>query len=303
MKNLNKKNSLIKQAVLKKIETEAVIPKSKIWFFYIDGTFWILWAISVLCGAISFAMIEMVWIFRRYDLFEATHKNLADFIFEIIPYIWLISFLIMSVMAFVNLRNTRRGYRYPFYQIVFGGLLFSIIGGLFLHFAGLSNLLDKQLGKSIDFYMSQEKMEFKMWQNPSQGKLVGILLKNIINEPPIFRDVSGKDWQLAVHELDEIDLKELYKGNRVRLLGAQVELDGSDEGLFYVCGVLPWLFTDSTSSQNSELDRNNFITRMNNFKTSSILLQNLKLDSKVYVKCSEIDVVKRLDVNPKPVTQ
>jgi hypothetical protein len=90
---------------------------------------WFLWFFSVLFGALAVAVTLYVLMNHQYALYEATHNNLFTFIIEVLPFLWLFIFGLMTLVAIYNLRHTSRGYRYPVSVILASSLLLSLAGG------------------------------------------------------------------------------------------------------------------------------------------------------------------------------
>lgn len=272
------------QSVLRRIEEDSLQPRSKLSFQFTEYSVWSLWVASVLVGAVAFAVIEMVWQYRNQDFFEATHESLFEFVLEMLPYLWAVLFLVMVGLAYLNFKRTKKGYKYPFFHIVISCLVFSILGGVLLQWVGLGALVDQSLGKYIPMYLSQEETELKMWQKPTEGRLVGRLIDSQAGQVFLFKDAADFVWRLEVSELQEFDMKELLSQQRVRVLGM---IDGAET--FHVCGVFPWFFAENFHEYDMKTERQNFIARMYAHKNAAE-----EVISERTRKCAEMSVVNRI---------
>lgn len=282
----------IKDAVLNRLTRDSITPTPKMWFWCTECLVWVLWVTTVLLGAISMAIFCSALVTRSRDIFEATHDSAWQFLVTVIPFVWIGVFAAMTVLAVFYLRKTKRGYRYPVGQIVGSSLLFSIVGGAVLHFAGVGALADRMLGEQMPMYMSQEKMELKLWQAPEEGRLVGILTSNDENTTTLL-DVTGASWTLNISELRQPDQDRLLSGEKVRLLG----LPASTTNEFYACGVFPWMFDKAMPPKMISEERRAFLERMYSFMDEAERLKGLRdetLAGREMGRCVELKIIERI---------
>lgn len=254
----------LKEALFARIECENVCPRSRIFFKTREYAVWVLWLLSVLIGALAVAVSLFMVTHRQYELYEATHENLLTFVIEALPYIWIATFGVMAFTAIYNLRHTKHGYRYPLWLIVSSSLVLSFAGGSALHFFGFGYTIDQMLGSNMNIYMSQEKFERQLWQNPQQGRLIGVRIfeDSIPTSTVVFEDVNGQRWEMNVEELRERDLKLLSSQKMVRLLGKCTDME---TGAFHVCGVFPWMVQKEVTMNEMMEERQVFVGRLGEY--------------------------------------
>lgn len=235
--------------VLGKLETEAVTPRARWVYLTEEYALWVFWATTVVLGALSVAVALFVLSRQRFALFELTHRDFSTFAVDVLPTLWLVLFVSMVIFAVFNMRHTKRGYRYPLWQILGSSMVLSLVLGSVLHLAGAGFSLDKKLGVWSKGYSSQEKLELKWWQNPAEGRLVGkaMYIREGADTEIRFIDMAGTAWQLSLDELHEGEKQLLAEGRQVRIFGA-VETDRS----FHACGAMPWV--QDRSYRGEELD-------------------------------------------------
>lgn len=251
----------LKDALLQRIEEDNVCPHSRLFFRSRECFVWSLWLISVVIGAFAVAISLFVVTHRQYELYEATHENFFTFIVEALPYLWLITFGVMAYAAIYNLRHTKHGYRYPVSVIILSSAVLSFAGGSTLQMFGFGYSVDDLLGKNMDMYMSQSKLEQKLWQVPEEGRLLGQQVVQTV-EPTIvvvFKDISGQRWRLDVSDLSERDLELLASRNQVRLLGTTTD---STLRTFHACGAFPWMVEPKVTRQQMIHERDEFIKKV-----------------------------------------
>jgi len=259
--NTSQEKTPLCDSVLGRIESERVTPSSRFKFECMNYGVWFAWALSIIFGAISVAVLVYIGTHARFALHEATHETPISFFVEILPYVWIVTFAAMGACAYFNMRHTKCGYRYPVWQLLFSSVIFSVIGGVVLHVFGAGYAIDTQLGKKMPAaYRSLENAELGMWQSPSDGRLLGVF--NTMDEADelyIFVDKDGQQWSIQTAELRTPDRELLSSGKTVRVLGTTTD---TQTKLFHACGVFPWMYDKNASLKDMEQDRRVFVERM-----------------------------------------
>ena len=296
--NTAQKTSELSSAVLGRIEE--VTPDAK-WKFACANYFvWIAWALSVVFGAVSVAVLIYVADHSRFALFEATHDTPLSFFAEVLPFIWIGTFVAMGASAYFNMQHTKCGYRYPMWQLLISSVVFSVVGGAILHIFGTGYLIDTQLAKRMPLYTSLERTEQHMWQKPEEGRLLGVFsAMDEKDEMYVFIDNNNTQWQIQTVELRDRDRHLLSSGDTVRVLGTTTNRENN---LFHACGVFPWMYDRGVSVRDMKKDRQQFVERMYEHMEKGDRLRNLERE--VFEKntdmpfadglCAEISVMKRM---------
>lgn len=297
----------LKEVLFACIEEGKVCPRSRWVYFCQECIVWTAWVISILIGSLAVAISLFVVTHNQYALYEATHENFLTFVVEVMPYLWLIAFGVMVYIAVFNLRHTKRGYRYSITMILSSSLVLSFAGGSALHYFGLGYRIDNILGYQMPMYMSQNKLEQKMWQAPAEGRLVGRqVAKTIANNPIIiFEDMEGNRWQMNISELSEHDMNHMSSGKTVRLLGKSIN---PELKIFHACGAFPWMVNGETTLGQMSKERQVFIDQvyahMKKEEERLALLEKntnesapFSTSSQVYSVCANIAAVRRMPVH------
>lgn len=261
----------ITNRILTRIETEHITPRARAVFVLQECGVWGLWLATVIVGAVAVAVTAYVAMNAEYALYEATHENFFTFIIEVLPYIWLVLFVVMTLIASKQLRQTKHGYRYTTISILGSSIAFSLLGGCAFQYLGFGYAFDQILGQQIALYMSQEKMDLKMWQMPESGRLVGMLVPpDDVVFPPrealLFQDINGVQWSVGDSEMNPRETALLQSGGRVRLLGTSTA-----PGVFHVCGIFPWMYGHMMARAEMERERALFSLRMDEHRQMLLL--------------------------------
>jgi len=247
-------------AVLKRIEAEKIEPTPRWQFFFSECTMWALWMLSIVVGAVAVAVMVYVSVHAGYAFYEATHDTLLSFVIEVAPVLWLSLFIVMAAVAYFNLRHTKKGYKYPFWQILLSSLVLSILGGSLLHLAGGGWVVDTMLARTMPMYSSFEKMERKMWLDPDDGRLVGRFVANGSTGRTVnFVDVEEKNWRVHTDELMTSDFEALGSGKLVKVLGV---MGTTSDDEFYGCGVFTWNHEKALGIDEMRRQKHEFLERV-----------------------------------------
>lgn len=256
-----KSSHTISDRVLERIHTEAITPSPKWLFWCSDMMVWVLWVLTVLAGAIAVSIMLYVAHHARYALYEATHETWFLFFVEVLPYIWVSFFIVMASLAYFNLRHTKHGYRYPMWFLLVSSMAGSIVGGFILSLFSVGYLMDTVMQNTMSTYPSLERAEMRMWQMPSEGRLVGIFSDVDPNAEATvtFIDTHNETWSVNIREL-KIEDRELleYEGS-VRLLGTTTDMV---RRLFHACGIFPWMYDRVMNTNDLKQDRELFVQQL-----------------------------------------
>jgi hypothetical protein len=255
----NKKN--LKDTLLNKIESENVQPRSRMFFRSRECVIWALWLVSVVVGGLAVAISVFVVTHRQYGIYEATHENWFTFMVEVLPFIWVIVFGLMAFLAVYNIKHTKRGYRYSIVTVLASSIVLSFAGGSALQFFGLGYSIDAILGDQMPMYMSQEKIEHQLWQQPAEGRLIGRQVAATVatSSVVVFQDTTDSRWRIEVQELLPADIQLLASGENVRLLGQVINEQAK---IFHVCGVFSWTMSRDVTMQQMSEQRESFLGRV-----------------------------------------
>lgn len=303
--NNNSKKPL-KEAVFDRIETEKVCPHSRLFFRGRECLVWSLWIVSVFVGAFAIAVSIFVVVHHQYAMYEATHENFITFIIEALPYLWIATFGLMVYAAVYNLRHTKHGYRYPLWMIMASSVVLSFAGGSILQLFDFGYEIDEMFGRHMVGYISQNKYEEQLWQNPSEGRLVGTQIYTTLTPTTtvIFEDRAGDRWVMDITELSPRDVSALFSGNTVKLLGVAMN---ETPKLFHACGAFPWVRErDMTVAELTE-QREEFVERVHDHARRAeterfvLLVSGLASTTPLtHSVCATIAPVRKMPIPPVP---
>ena len=225
---------------------------------------------------------------------------------EVLPFIWVIVFGLMAFLAVYNLKHTKKGYRYSITTVLASSIVLSFAGGSALQFFGLGYSIDAVFGDQMPMYMSQEKIERQLWQQPAEGRLIGKQVAATIATSSIvvFEDTTGSRWRIEVQELLPGDIRLLASGKSVRMLGEPIN---EASKVFHACGVFPWMMHREVTMQQMSEQRESFLGRVKELaqKTEGsiddlekdLFLVTNTIDKKTMPICANIATMRRIQNN------
>lgn len=254
----------VRSKVYDRIQCEKICPRGRWYFLTHEYLLWGLWAVSILVGALAVSVTLFVISHHQYALYEATHDNQITFFVDVLPYVWIAIFALMAVIAVYNLRHTKCGYRYPISKILGSSMVLSLAGGSALQLFGFGYTVDHMLGTQMRMYISQEKMEERLWQNPEEGRLMGhVMVPNATTTTVLFTDARGEQWEVDVSELAPHERMLFRENEPVRIIGQILDEEMKQ---FHSCGAFPSLLDPSLTKRELHEARMAFVTKLESYK-------------------------------------
>jgi heme/copper-type cytochrome/quinol oxidase subunit 2 len=224
------------EEVIKKIKEEKISPKPRWLFFLKNNIIWIMGMLSVIFGAVSFSLI--IYLFEAGE--TLTTGNFGGSFWEIfltiIPIFWLFFLGLFIFLAYLNLRKTKKGYKYSTSMIFFSSIFISMILGTMLYMFGVGQKFDDLLGRRVHpfFYRNFMNPHINFWSNPEEGRLSGIISEIKNDNSVILVDADFKEWKVVFAD-NFLNINIRLKENMpVKFFGQKI---GIDE--FTVFEVLP----------------------------------------------------------------
>ncbi len=110
-------------------------------------------------------------------------------------------------------------------------------------------------------YMSQKKIEYQLWQQPAEGRLIGrqVAMTVATSSVVVFQDTTGSRWRIEIQELLPADIQLLASSENVRLLDQTMN---EQARVFHACGVFSWTMNREVTMQQMSEQRESFLGRV-----------------------------------------
>lgn len=192
------------------------------WHFILKSyVFWSLLVFSVFLGSLSFSVIMHIMNLNDMQVYVQMHDNLIDSTVMMMPYFWLISIAIFSLVAYCNWKHTKLGYRFKRRWIVLSSVFLSAFIGSIMYVGGMGNGVDNLMSQNMNFYHeSKRSARSEIWMHPENGFLVGKIVDfDVSNNCIIIKDENGKNWNVNDMDVSAKSKTELRKGKIVKIIG------------------------------------------------------------------------------------
>ena len=165
----------IASSVLSRITNEGLTPTPRYHFLLRDGVVWALGGFSVIVGAFGVAAIIFTARHSEWQSYQATHDSLGAFLFDIMPYTWIVTLGLFAALSFAFVRHTKRGYRYQVIVLMVSSVGASAALGTAVFAFGAGPFIDQKLGAFIPLHRSLHDKKLGFWNQPDRGLVEGVV--------------------------------------------------------------------------------------------------------------------------------
>jgi hypothetical protein len=230
------KNTMtLQKQVLERIRTQGVKPTPKRYFVARDLALWTLLGVFVAALSIGFGMIIFMVKGADFGLFNKLGLTTSQKIVYSIPFFWIAATIAVAAIAFVNFKNTRRGYRTSVRQFAFIAALVAAALGSIVYSLNIAGYLDRTASQNIPFYNAVIPLNTNTWLDPEHGLLSGVVRDRNTNSDFMLRDANAELWHVTGTDIIMPKDFKFQSGDRVKIIGT---LLGSGE--FRALEIHPW---------------------------------------------------------------
>jgi hypothetical protein len=200
--------------IIDKIKDDKIEPKAKWNFILKDSFIWIFFIVSIVVGSLAVSVIIHL---VKIDLnsFAPVDANFARKIGLLIPYTWLIFLSIFILVAYFNLKNTKKGYKVNPYLLITMSIVLSVIIGVTGYAFGAGRSVEKTVYQKLPIYKTIFDKKMGYWHDPESGRLMGVVVDRI-DEDYYLIDIAKEKW--LIHYSEELPFK-----TKIRLIGEMIE--------------------------------------------------------------------------------
>jgi len=226
----------IAHAVLEKIENQHITPAPKWKFLFKDSCVWMLGVLSIFIGALSVSVLVFSFVNSDWSSFPLFSTSILGHIVTVVPYVWILVFMLFIAVAYYNTRHTKKGYRYTLSVIILVSFAVTICFGSLFYMLGIGHFTEYLAGKYFPGYTSFLEKKEQMWVHPEEGVLAGFILERESNGNFQLEDFNGKVWYVYVENIIKPQREIIEHMEQVSIIGKQIE-----ESIFSACLIRPWV--------------------------------------------------------------
>lgn len=254
-------------AVLLRIEKEGITPHSRLYFILRNEFFWCIGIITVIVGALSVSAALFNISHAEFGLYRITHDSWFEFVYDAMPFVWILGLGVFVAIGYIQIKHTKKGYKYPLHTIVGGMLIVSIALGIVLHLFNLGRSTERMVGPFIPFHQPIDIIKQRQWVNTQKGIVAGEIIDfNVSDDIVTSFTVKGFNdqlWYIDSVQLDEDDIAVIATGTKVRVVTLPTKISTTT---LMGCIVMPW----------DEETVVPMIHKINNFERNNIERRNNK---------------------------
>lgn len=147
--------------IVKTIKDRKVFPCSRAKYLLLSGLTMVLFIFSILLGGLMFSIV-LHWGF-----------NVEIFSVGNLPYLWLGFFGLFLVVAFIDFKHTKKGYKYGFVKIILSQIVLTGVLGWLLCCFGVAEDFEDYFAQNVPYYRGVEEITKEVWNDVEGGFLIG----------------------------------------------------------------------------------------------------------------------------------
>jgi hypothetical protein len=212
-------NKNISQIALERIKGEGIKPISRKIFSIKRVLFWVVVVFSLIIGAFTFSLILSALFNNDWDLYN---KIGFIFIFKTLPYFWLISLFIFTILGEYYYRKTLLGHRRGFIFIMGIYMASTAIFGSLFYLIGFGKLIEQSLENKAPIYRHIMLNRYGVWSHPEDGFISGKIVR-VVEGGIEIADLNGFIWTVKIKDAPIRGKIEIEIGERIKIIGNCIE--------------------------------------------------------------------------------
>lgn len=225
----------LQKQILDRIKTQGVKPTPKGYFKVRDYALWVLLGLFLAAVSVGFGMI--IYMIKTADLtlFEKLGFSTPEKIIYSIPFFWILATVATLGIAYINFRNTRKGYKTSAKHFAVIAVLIAVALGSGAYAFNIARFIDKAASARIPLYNSVTPINTNLWFDPQHGLLSGIVKEKNSDRDFTLRDPDSVLWHVTGLNITMPSDFKFSAGDRIKLIGTAGEND-----TFSAIEIIPW---------------------------------------------------------------
>ena len=225
----------LEKQILERIRSKGVKPTSRGYFKARNYITWGLVAAFVVALSIGVGMIIFMVKGADTSVFNALGLSTPKKIIYSIPFFWIAASIAIAVIAYLNFRNTKKGYRITAKQFGLVTALIALALGSIVYALNITDFVDEVASHNIPLYKAIVPLNTNVWLDPEHGLLSGTIREKDSDERFTLRDSDAELWTISAEDAAVAKGFEFHTGDRVKLIGIKQE-----DGVFKAIEIRPW---------------------------------------------------------------
>ncbi|MBU0732463.1 hypothetical protein KKC88_06330 [Patescibacteria group bacterium] len=224
----------ISDKINEQIKKNDIKPRPKWRYTFSEVLLWSLLIIGIPIIALAIALSWEITVQQDFRLFMAMPGRVLNML-RALPYFWLILSLALAILAFVEFRKTKQGYKIKWHFIVIVILIGTILLAALFYYTGLTQYIENKLEQHLPGYHRVVPVPHMIWMQPDAGTIAGII-GSVSSDSLILIDWNGDEWEVMFSRETMVPPElELLQGGKIRVIGERI-----DEDEIEAFGIRPW---------------------------------------------------------------
>jgi hypothetical protein len=220
--------------LVEKIKQENLRPKAR-WRFTLKNVMaWLGFVSAAFIGAVSFSVILFAIQQVDFNVVDHISHSLLELFLSMIPMVWILCLIVFVSMAAISLQYSKKAYKLGSLKLIGLCVAFSILTGTLFFYSGGAKWLEQAFDTNIDIYESIQDRKTKMWTQPTEGYLSGII-QSVDDNAFELRDFTDKLWQVEYQDVDIVPSVSVIPNEKIKMIG---KMTGDNK--FIAEKIRPW---------------------------------------------------------------
>jgi len=204
--------------LIEKIQQQDIKPLPRWRFTVKNSIFWSLFVICVFFGALAFSVILFAIQQADFDITRHFSHSAIELILVLVPIFWIISLIVLLIMAIISIKNSKKGYRFTSPALVGFSAGLSILIGTLFFVTGGAGRLEHAFSSRVSHYESIEERKSRVWSMPEEGFLSGTIISTGEHVFEL-KDLQGKLWVISYDDAGVVPSVQIADGEKIKLTG------------------------------------------------------------------------------------
>jgi hypothetical protein len=173
---------------------------------------------AVVLGALAFSVILFAIQQMEFSLIAHMSHSWLELLLGLLPFFWIISMVILLIIAIVSIKNSKKGYKFSISGIVGFSAALSILIGTLFFISGGGRWLENAFSINVSLYESVQEKKTKLWSMPEEGYLSGTITA-FYGDSLQLKDFSEKTWTVILTNADVVPAVRFNEGEKIKLTG------------------------------------------------------------------------------------
>lgn len=212
----------ITSRIVKEIKEKHIKPLPKAILWLKNGAWWLAICLLTVLGGLAVAAGIFLLNDYDWDVFTYLGRSPVEQAIMALPYLWIFLLVVSAAAVIYFAKKTKSGYRMCCAHWLLISLGVSLVSGVLFYSFGFGAWVHSRLAESSTFYRQMSNYKGEYWNNPSQGRLAGVVV--VADNPNRFEleDSAGRHWLILTEEVDEdnlVNAKAIKPGDHVIVAG------------------------------------------------------------------------------------